>query len=427
MITSRTSTRAGRLGPALLATLTALAVAACGDDDGGSSQPDATPGSADAAVDGGAPATPVYALTTQVIAAEGGNNISYVVVTDSLDGTALVLDEAVEVAGRALGVGPTGGGAVFVAGDAGPTVTRYDLQADGTLDEGPTVSFLGKGVSAITEYGGQFQFVSDSKAYYFDGATAQMIIWNPREMTVTGSVALTDLVITGATLTFTAAPLQVGGDVVTFAGWRKGAAEVPSQAGVVVVDGATDEVTVVTDTRCGYVRDGALAADGKIYLATEAFGAAVHRVNSANAPAPCLLRFDPATATFDAGFQVALSSLFDGATAGSLIRGAGGSVYLRVLDETLAPIDGNTNARVLASALAWRWARVTLGDAPAATKLDVAPSGGSVVAVPVGDRQLVSVFQGRASTTLLDITADGPGATAAATTAGLVFSAVQLR
>jgi hypothetical protein len=425
MITSRTSTRTGRLAPVLLATIAALGIAACGDDDG-SSQPDAAPG-ADAAVDGSAPPAPLYAVTTQVIATEGGNNQSYVVVTDTLDGAVLALDEAVEVAGRALGVGATGGGAVFVAGDAGPTVTRYDLQADGTLDEGATVSFLGKGVSAITEYGGQFQFVSATKAYYFDGATAQVIVWNPSEMTVTGSVALTDLVIAGATLTFTAAPLQIGGDVITFAGWRRGAAEVPSQAGVVVVDGATDEVTVVTDTRCGYVRDGALAADGKIYMATEAFGAAVHRVNNANAPAPCLLRFDPATATFDAGFQVALSTLFDGATAGSLIRGAEGSVYLRVLDETLAPVDGTTNARVLASTTAWKWARLTLGDAPTATMLDVAPSGGSVVAVPVGDRQLVSVFQGRAATTLLDITADGPGATAAATTTGLVFSAVQLR
>ena len=418
------SRRSLRLLPAALALL----LAACGDD--ATSQPDATPPTPPDAANpldpDAAPPAPLYAVTTQIIGADSANNQSYVVITDKLDGAALSLDNAVEVAGRAIGAGPDGGGAVFVAADGAPNVTRYDLQADGTLKKGATVSFQGKGVGGIGEYGGQFQFVSETKAYFFDAATAQAVIWNPREMTVTGDIPLPGLVLPGAILTFTAAPLRRGNDVITFAGWRKGAAEVPSQTAVVVIDSTTDQATVATDTRCGYVRDGAFGPDGKIYMATEAFGSAVHRVNPANAPAPCLLRFDVAARQFDAGFHVALSTLVGGATAGMLVRGGGDSVYVRVLDETVITVEPTTNPRVLASAPAWKWARLTLGDAPTATLLDVAPSSGSVLALGLGDRQVVTFFQGRDRTTLVDVSATGPGAVAATTT-GLVFSAVKVR
>ncbi|MGK4004657.1 hypothetical protein WMF31_18635 [Sorangium sp. So ce1036] len=396
-------------------------LAACGDDeDGGGAT------SAAGAGGGGAASGPRFAITTQVLGSDTADSLSYVVVTDSLDaGTPLSLGDGIEIVGRALGVGPEGGGAVFVAGDAEPTVTRYDLQADGSLKKGSAVSFLGKGLASIGEYGGQFQFVSETKAYFFDGPTAQVVVWNPKDMTVTGDIPLDDLVLADATLTFSAAPLRQGNDVITFAGWRQGP-EVPSQAAIVVVDSATDEATVVTDDRCGYVRDGALGPDGKIYVATEAYGAAVHRLNPDSAAAACMLRFDPETREFDPDFHVELSSLFDGSAAGSLIRGPGGEAFLRVLDEEAFEIKEDTHPRVLASAAAWRWASVTLGDEPTATVLGAEPTGGSVVMLELGDRSFAPLYQGQSSTTFLEITADGPGE-ATLSTEGLVFSAVKMR
>nr|UZH23220.1 MxcJ [myxobacterium MSr12020] len=402
---------------ALLVTLAIPCLAACGDSTGG--------GSSQAA--GGNPVTgPSYAFTTQVFGANGGDNQSYLLATDELGSeTPLALDDGLEIAGRALGVGPEDGGAVFVAGDAGPTMTRHDLQADGSLRAGATVSFQGKGIATFGEYQGQFQFVSATKAYFFDGPTAQVVIWNPQDMTVTGSVALEKLVIADATLTFTAAPLRLGDDIITFAGYRKGP-EVPSVAAVVVVNGKTDEATVITDDRCGYVRDGIEGPDGKIYLATEAYGAAVHRLNSANAAPPCMLRFDPATKQFDAAFHVELDTLFEGQTAGSLLRGPGNEAFLRVLDESAFPIMPDTHPRVLASAAAWKWAKVTLGDTPKAEVLPAAPNNGSVVPLELGDRSFVALFQGQDSTKLLEIGANGPGEVALSTP-GLVFSALKIR
>lgn len=405
---------------AFLMVLCVPYLAACGDDEDGGGAGSGT------GAGGGAASGPKFAITTQVLGADAADSLSYVVVTDTLDtDTPLSLSDGIEVLGRALGVGPEGGGAVFVAGDADPTVTRYDLQADGSLKEGSAVSFLGRGLASIGEYGGQFQFISETKAYFFDGPTAQVVIWNPRDMTVTGGISLDALVIEDAILTFSAAPLRRGNEVITFAGWRRGP-EVPSQAAIVVVDSTTDEATVVTDDRCGYVRDGALGPDGKIYVATEAYGAAVHRLNPDSAAAPCMLRFDPEAKAFDSDFYVELSSLFDGDTAGSLIRGPGGEVFLRVLDEEAFEIKDDTHPRVLASAAAWRWASVTLGDTPTATVLDAEPTGGSVVMLELGDRSFAPLYQGQEATTFLEITEGGPGERSLSTQ-GLVFSAVKMR
>lgn len=404
-----------RISRALFVTLFLSSMAACDDGASGGTGPGAISG------DG-----PAYAITTQVFGASSSDTASYILLTDTLDSEApLSLDNGVEVPGRALGVGPEGGGAVFVAGDAAPTVTRYDLQEDGSLRAGATISFQGKGIATLGEYQGQFQFVSETKAYFFDGATAQVVIWNPKDMTVTGDIPLDGLVLADATLTFSAAPLRRGSDVITFAGWRNGP-EVPSRAAVIIVNSETDEATLVTDERCGYVRDGVQGPDGKIYLATEAYGAAVHRLNPANAAAPCMLRFDPATSQFDADFHVELSTLFGGGTAGALIRGPGDEPYLRVLDEAAFEILPDTHPRVLASAPAWRWARVALGDAPTATVLDAEPSNGSVVPAFLGDRSFVLLYQGQESTSFLELGGDGP-AGSTLSTPGLAFSALKLR
>lgn len=413
--------------------LLAIAIG-CGDD--GSSElhddhpHDASTGDGDS--DGGEPdaSTPdddgaLYAVVTQIFADDAANNQTYIVVTDSLEGGELSTDDGIELPGRAIGAGPANGGALFVGGDSGPTVTRYELQDDGTLEERDTVSFIGEGIATIGEYGGQFHFVSEDKAYFFDGPTAQLVIWSPEAMTVLDTVPLTDLVIEGTTLTFSASPLVVGDKVITFAGWRLGPA-VPSEVGIVVVDTTSDDVTVLRDGRCGYARDGALGEDGMVYLATEAYGAAVHRLNAENAAAPCMLRFDPDTLALDDAFAPELSALGDGAPTGSLTRGAGGSVFLRVLDETAFEIVADTHPRVLASAAAWRWARVTLGDEPALELLDTEVSGGSVVMLELGDRSIAPMFVGGESTTFHALSRDGLGEPLASIP-GLVFSAVKLR
>jgi len=193
-----------------------------------------------------------------------------------------------------------------------------------------------------------------------------------------------------------------------------------------VVDTTNDEVTVIRDDRCGYARDGALGDDGMVYVATEAYGAAVYRLNAENAAAPCMLRFDPETAEIDDGFELALNELGDGAPTGSLVRGPEGAVFLRVLDETAVEIAEDTHPRVLASAAAWQWASVSLGDEPTLSLLDTEAGGGSVVMQELGEHFIAPIFTGSESTTLVPLASDGLGEPLA-TIPGLVFSAVKLR
>lgn len=380
--------------------------------------------------EGGVPSLPeqhLYALTTQIFGEAEDN--SYVIVTDSLDGNdeLSIGDASLEIAGRALGVGLEDSGELFIASDLGPTLTKYSLTDEGTLSGGNSLSFLAKGIQWIDEYAGQFQFVSDEKAYLFHGQTGQVVAWNPKTMKITGSTLLTELLVPDQLLTFTAAPVRQGDKLYSFIGYRKGtppALSVPEGTAVVVVDTKTDEVKVVTDERCGYVRDGALSG-GQLYLATEAFGAAMHYLDAESAPAPCMLRFDLETERFDTEFRVDLQEIVAGDSGASLLVGPGGRAFLRILDASALGEDV-TSGRALASAAAWGWARLKLGDEPSTELLDAPLSSGSVIPFMLGGQHFAPVFVDGESTIMSRLSEDGPE-DGGVQVPGLVFSALRLK
>jgi hypothetical protein len=403
-----------------------------GRDATGGSTSSGAPGGADgepplggAGGETGAPiAESVYALTAQVFGET--ENTSYVLLTDTLDESAELSlgDAVVELPGRALGTGPEGAGVLFVASDQAPTVTRYALDDGGGLTEDGMVSFLGKGITKFGEYGGQFQYVAGDKAYWFDGPTAQIVVWDPSAMTVGATISLGELAHEGEVLSFTAAPVRKGSKLYSFAAWRR-ELEIVSRLAVVIVDTEQDDVQIVEDTRCGYVRDGVLDDDGLLYLATEAFGSAGAYLNPSN-PEPCLLRLDTSTASLDPDFRVSLAELSGAPAAGSLVRGPGNQPFLRVIDEAAIP-EEVTNPRALASLPVWGWAKLTLGDEPSLEAVDAALAGGSVLPFQLGERAFAPVFVAGEETAFVELTAEGPAAAAAAAVPGLVFSAVKLR
>ncbi len=392
--------------------LAATGLVACGEDDGN-----------DGGLGNFVGATELYALAPQVAGATSGEYNTYLVLTDRLEGQTVSLENSIELPGRALIAGQNEGGAIFVASGDAPTVTRYDLR-DGTLQKGETISFAVKGVQGIGEYAGQFVFASENKAYFFDGGTAQVIVWNPKEMTVVDALSFKEFALDGVTLSLSAAPLLIDGKIYMFPGWRT-TTSIPSMAGVIVVDTATDTLSTATDDRCGYVRDGIQAEDGKIYMATEAVGSARYRISTESAPPPCMIRFDPATGAFDSEWYVDLTTLFGGDTAGTLIRGPNDEAFLRVLDEDAVTIDESTSPRTLASAAAWRWAKVTLEDEPQASLLDVPAAGGSVLLTSFGGKTYIPVM-GESDSTLVEMTSEGPG-DAVVRVPGRLFSWVKVK
>ncbi|WNG46499.1 hypothetical protein F0U60_22065 [Archangium minus] len=399
--------------------VTALALpvlAGCPGDE-----PDPTP-------DGGTSTRAAFAITTQVISTDEAQ--SYIIVTDSVDHTEkLSLANAVEIPGRALGVGIPKSGSLFVAGSEGPTVTRYNLTSDGRLEKGATVSFAGQGVSSIGEYQHQFQFVSETKAYYFDGRTSKVIVWNPSDMSVTGSINVTGLAVEGALQTFATLPVRRENQVIMPIGWRTTATgDIVKKAGLIVVDTTNDTAKVIVkDERCGYVRDGVMGSDGMLYLATEVYGSAVRRVKGEVAPPACLLRFNPQTLEFDSSFFVSLDTLVNGGTAGSLLPGPNGTAYLRVFDENSFAVKPDTHPRTLASAPAWKWWQIQLGNTPTAAPVATLPaSTGSTFLFEADNRTLFTEFaSGSKGTSLRELTDQSGKVTT--TYDGVSFSFLQLR
>lgn len=408
--------------------------------DGGDSNPNEVDGSTDLSPDADTvttgeettaePEDALYALAASVY--DGNAWITYIAQSPTL-ANHITLDDALPLEGRALAVGPDGKGVTYVAN--GTSITRYRLNEEDVLEaEEPSISFSGVGVTSIHEYGGQFVFHSDDKGYFFDGDNSQIVVWNPEEMTVGQPIPL-DIVpseLEGVVITYSAAPVKVDNKVVTFVGLRQSVVPITPTA-VVVLDTEDDTAEVVTDDRCGYVRDGVLASDGWVYLATEGYAAAYQRINNGDdIAAPCLLRFNPEDNEFDSEFLVETASLLDGSTAGSLSVAKDGSVYLKVLDETLAPIAEDSNARVIASAPAWKWASLSVGETPSATLLDLAPTSGSVTPFDLGSRRVVLTNRQAevdgATITVSDISEFQSAPTEpVGTVDGLVFSITKLR
>ena len=406
-----------RISSRVLTAFACSFVVACGDD------PDTgTP-------DAGTNTSPLYAFVAQVSA--DSESQSYVILTDKVDHTEpLSLENATEIDGRALGSGITRSGALFVSSSESAVVTRYNVTNDNKLEKAGEVSFASKGLSTIGEYQNQFQFVSDTKAYYFDGRTSQIIIWNPKEMALVNSISLPEMTIAGTVLTFASNPIRVGTKVLMPLGWRPASGiGITKKAGIIVLDTANDTAVLATDDRCGYVRDGVVGADGQVYLATEAYGAAVKRTaqSDVNVPTPCLLKFDPATAKYDAAFYKELGALTNGGATGSLLQGPAGSGYLRVLDETVYPVQAGTHPRVIASAVAWRWWKLDLANVTQATLVDTLPaSTGSSFLFQADNRTLFTEFTNGGTNTNFRELSDLSGKLVA-THSGLSFSFLQLR
>jgi hypothetical protein len=372
------------------------------------------------------PTGPLYAVTTQVLTQDPVE--SYVVVTSDAEKTAsLSLDGAVKVTGRALGVGIPKSGSVYVVSDESPVVTRYTLNDSGRLESAGTVNFgTEQGVASLGEYQANFQFISETKAYYFDGATAQVIIWNPTAMTVTKTLQLDELVIDGTLLAFSGAVVKVGTQLIMPVGWRpEVGVGITKRAAVVSIDTETDVATIATDDRCGYTHDAAVGSDGQVYIATEAYGAAVRRTQGAEAPEPCLLRFNPTTRAFDPTFYRSLEALVGGGTAGALIPGPQGTAYVRVLDESIAPVTEGTHPRTVASGTGWQWWELNLSTLTATRKPEFPSTSGSVFLFESENQTLYTEFGAGAASTTFRVLEEGGKATL--TTKGLSFSFLQLR
>ncbi len=369
---------------------------------------------------------PLYAVTAQIL---GDTPTSYVKLVSSIEdmGTA-TRDDAIEIAGRAIGFAPEKSGLLFTASSEGATITRWQL--DGArLNMSGAISFAAYGVTAINAYPGQFQFISETRAYFIDDVTLQLLVWNPQTLTITKAIPLKDIAKPGWSVTIGLNSTLRDADFVFTASYYKEEQEVyDSETRVVFVDTASDEiVSVVSDSRCAYLIRSFQTSSGDIYFGSDVYAAAIkHTLGPSFAASSCAVRIAKGQRSFDAQNTIDFEARA-GAPAGTLIPGPDGFAYLRQLQPALVP-QGQLSPRELAAGPYWRWARISLSNTEPAelvTELPQAPS--SILNYLVDGRVFTSASTpDYRETTLVELSAAG-GPRPGLTFQGVPFSILRLR
>jgi hypothetical protein len=390
--------RPARRGPVALVVLAGV-LAAGGCDETRAPGGLAAPGTA----------APLYLLAGTIF---GTADVSYVVPTRSLaPGTTLDYDKALELPGGAGVYGPERAGHFFVGAGDSPTLTRYEVSAEGSFTRGETLSFANHGLTNALVNNGGVVFLSPSKAYFIHQEDLKAVVWNPASMQIEGDLALPpELRKEGFVVVFDGKAQRQGNDLHLVASWADHTnGRYPPGALVVTIDTATDEVVAQeADGRCSQVFDSMRHPSGDIYYACSPWSAATHRALGADfAAESCLLRIRRGQRRFDPDFHVRLPALTGGQVAGTLIPGQGAEGFVRVLDESLFPVVPGATVRDLTGAEAWRWWRLDL-DALMASPSDLAPSAAGATELQIDGVVYTSLSkQDFSETTLIEMTAPG--------------------
>lgn len=397
-------------------SLGALAALGCGDDVSVYCGPTATPGACEAAPapapeeEGGDPAPPApepaYLLGTRVW--DDTTTTSYFHVVPSLsEGTAVDVGRALEVPGSAKLYSAFELGWFAVGSGEAPTITRYTLDAQGALVEGASISLLDYGVAGLWD---TLYFVSPTKAYYPDRDNGQLIVWNPTEMRVLGSIPLPETRREGYLSLYGYAPIWRGDELLISVGWFDWDVndDVLPETGLIVLDTTEDRVLRVdVDKRCGGVTWPVVGASGETYLVSSALAGAAHRLGRLSTE-PCALRIPADADQIDPDYFVSLNGITPSNLVGEPMPASGGQVLLRAFDDTLAAPEAPGATWDLTGQPAWRWWRWDPAANTAVAVAELAPSTADVLWFQADDRVWgTETTADYSETTLIDLSADG--------------------
>jgi hypothetical protein len=206
------------------------------------------------------------------------------------------------------------GDAVFVHLPEDGTVRKLVVKADGTIGEDTSISFAGQGANGVS---GDMIWVSETRAYFLDEASAQFIAWNPQKMEVEGSFDLDSAVLKRGEL-----PAQISRGIArdgrgfVSVSWRDwDTLEYYDSAAIGVFDAKSLEpkLEVIEDDRCASnVTTPFEGNDGYVYLMSDAalgFDALANPKRTEKAL--CVLRMKPGSKELDKDFFVDLKEVLE--------------------------------------------------------------------------------------------------------------------
>jgi hypothetical protein len=370
-----------------------------------------------------------HAISTTVFQADGQTSLLGLVDDPGAPGLFDVAT-ALEIGGSAALFGDDGRNVFSLGSSDSATVTRYEL-ADGQLLERGSFSLQPFGISSAFKRPELVPMISQTKAYWLDDVSAQIVVWNPDAMTVVGTISLAAAQRDGWLLELGQAVLR-DGLVFISANYRDDADGEAGEAVAIVVDTASDSVVgVATDTRCGGTLDIARGAGGVLYFASNTFAASLYALGRfVDYPAPCVLRIGSGEQSFDPGYHVSMLDLTGGLAAGQLVIGAGERAFLLALHTDLLgePITPDTELFALYEAPAWRWWSVDLASGAPAELVEDSParSASNRVLAAGGIEYIANLDPDAGTSTLMVPQADGQ-LTSGLEVTGYPYGLIQLR
>jgi hypothetical protein len=381
-------------------------------------QSEGTTGSADPA-----PA-PLYAVYTQVRTVDGRTN--FLSLTDTLAAPAeLDASKAMEVPGFSRFFAPEGGGFFAIGSGEDMTITRYDVTDTDQFEESGRVSFAGVGVTWM-HY--RAIFFGPTRAYYVDNTAAQIVVWNPQEMTVSKTFALPDVVVDGRDGYETFFPFYrfpiVGDRLFIPVSWvNREAGLARDVTGLIVVDTRTDAVLSYTETdRCPAATEIAFDDNGDVYFGTDYYYPMYSAAVRGSTRPGCVLRILAGEDAFDADYMLSLAQVTGNRATLSLTDGpVPGVAYVSVLDEARLP--WSEFAAEPRFDEAWEWWRLDLASGEATVDTNMPVGGPGVSSHPLGlERFVVQSLADQSRSQLFKLSPDGehePGFSAPGLITGL--------
>lgn len=367
---------------------------------------------------------PAFAIGTRIW--DDSSTTSYFNVVDSLAaGTTVDTSKAIEVAGSAKLFSLGSLGWFAIGGGESPTISRYELDEENQLIPRETISLQNYGVESLWD---TIYVVSPTKAYYPDRDNRQLIVWNPTDMVITGSIDLAQTNRDGFLALYSYTPIVRGDKLMFTVGWFdwNTSDSVRAETGLVVVDTTTDTVARFdVDTRCGGITTGVEVSNGDVYLVSSALAGAAYRLGRLTSE-PCALRVKAGETTIDPGYHVQLDTLTAGALAGEPVSGGGNRIFLRTFDEAAADIPAEPATWDVTGQVAWKWLAWDIGNNATAEMSSLPPSTADVVWFEADGKTFgAQTTADYSSTTLIDLSATTP--TTELTAPGFIHGVARIR
>lgn len=304
--------RVGEIRPWAFAGVVGLVCASCGSDE---------PDNGGDGTDDPSPSSSAYVLFNRIQLPTGRMN--YVNVLPQLATVELDLGQAIELGGFSR-VRRVDDDLLVFFGESGQ-VARYSVAEDLSLNETARFSMASEG---ITSFPNALVFISETRAYFIDDSLGRVVVWNPREMSLTSSFPF-DLAVDNFPNVVMGSPSVVGDFVLAPVAWTNADGSVPRDVvGVARFSASEDRfIDVVVDNRCGYSITGFVDGD-RFYISGDWRAGLFAAYSAVELTPPCMLTFDPATGQFEGDAVNLAEATGRPATAGVYSAGPGRAAIL---------------------------------------------------------------------------------------------------